>query len=168
MPLQLYKIASTELSTTTSTITFSSIPSGYTDLKLVFSGRTNYNGYNWFYIKLNSTSGNSRTVWGNGSTTGSYVGSGASTPNVAMSYLGGTNVTANTFSNVECYIPNYTSSNNKSMSIDFTSENNATSGWVNLTAGIVNTASAVTSITLLCDSGVDFVQYSSATLYGIL
>jgi hypothetical protein len=116
---------------------------------------------------LNSTSGDSRSVFGNGASTGSYLGSGAATPNVAMAYLGGTNVTSSTFSNVDFYIPNYTGSTNKSISIDFTSENNATTAYSNLTAGIVNTTAAVTSITLLCDSGVNFVQHSTAYLYGV-
>jgi len=148
-------------------IEFTSIPATFTDLKLVASARTDYAGYNWTYIKLNSTSGNSRSIYGSNTSVGSYLGSGAATPNVAIAYLGGTNVTANTFSNADFYIPNYTSSNNKSLSVDFTSETNASAAWLNLTAGIVNTASAVTSITLLCDSGVNFVQYSSASLYGI-
>jgi hypothetical protein len=40
------------------------------------------------------------------------------------------NSTVNTFSNFEMYIPNYLDSTNKSVSIDTTNENNATSQLV--------------------------------------
>ena len=41
MALQLFKIATTSLSTAASSITFSNIPQGYTDLKVVLSVRAN-------------------------------------------------------------------------------------------------------------------------------
>jgi len=74
--------------------------------------------------------------------------------------------TANTFASAEIYIPNYTSSNYKSLSVDFVGENNATTSYQYFTAGLFSNTSAITS--LVIDGTDNFVQYSTATLYGIL
>jgi len=67
---------------------------------------------------------------------------------------------------VGIYIPNYTSSNAKSASIDGVSENNATASYQTIDAFLWNDTSAITSITLTL-SGGNFAQYSSASLYGV-
>jgi hypothetical protein len=74
-----------------------------------------------------------------------------------------------TFANNEIYIPNYTSSNFKSVSIDSVSEaNQAGAVYQDMVAGLWSTTSAITSITLTSlSTGNNFVQYSTATLYGI-
>jgi hypothetical protein len=74
--------------------------------------------------------------------------------------------TANTFGNVAIYIPNYTSSNNKSISVDGVGENNATTAFADLYAGLWANSSAITSITLY-NIISDFAEFSTATLYGI-
>ena len=73
--------------------------------------------------------------------------------------------TASTFGNAEIYIPNYASSNNKSVSADFVSETNAADAIFGLTAGLWANTSAITSIKLT--PAAAFAQYSTATLYGI-
>ena len=68
------------------------------------------------------------------------------------------------------YIPNYTSSNAKSMSADSAREaNQATDNYLVLDAGLWNPASnvAITSIKISPRVGPNFVQYSTAYLYGI-
>jgi hypothetical protein len=57
--------------------------------------------------------------------------------------------TANTFANVEVYIPNYTSTNQKSVSADAVSEQNATTAYMALTAQLwSNLTTAITSISV--------------------
>ncbi len=152
-------------------ITFSSIPSTYTDLKVVVSARTTQAG-NYQNVRL-SFNGSSSTYseralrsYG-GSTVDSVTGSSSSY--ISNIYQNSSGSTANTFSNYEFYVPNYTSTSNaKSVSIDTVAENNASDGFVGITAGLWNPASqaAITSITLTQAAGT-IVEYSTAYLYGI-
>jgi hypothetical protein len=146
------------------TMSFTSIPSTYTDLLLKISTRQSVNdassGY-YYDVTFNGTSANrsGRYLLGNGSTAAS------------SSYtLWGTSVssdfTSNTFSNGELYIPNYASANNKSASLDSVQENNATLSRALFSAGLWSDTSVITSITLTPGGG-NFVQYSTAYLYGI-
>ncbi len=151
------------------TIDFTSIPQTYTDLKIVLSIRWSDAGTDTLGVQFNSsTSGYSaRWVTGNGASASS--GSDTSSP-LALGYqaLGGSGTTASVFGNAEIYIPNYTSSNNKSVMSDTVSENNATTAWQALNAGLWSNSAAITSVTLKPYSGAGtFVQYSTATLYGV-
>jgi hypothetical protein len=140
-------------------ITFSSIPSTYTDLLVKLSVRSDTTGYTNYYLKLNSTNPTQMALVGTGSSASS------NTTNYQYANAGGT--TANTFTNTEFYIPNYTSSNAKSVSTDETVENNATAARDELYAGLYSSVtSAVTSITITDIYG-SWVQYSTAYLYGI-
>lgn len=102
-----------------------------------------------------------RSVYGDGSVTASNTGS---TP--AGGLINGTTETSNTFASTDIYIPNYAGSAYKSTSHDSVSENNNTFAYVILTAGLWSNTSAVTSMTLTPNAG-NFVQYTTATLYGI-
>jgi len=150
-----------------SNLTFTSIPATYTDLILKFSLRYgDYSSWNYAYIQLNSTAGAIKTISGNGS--GSSAGSSNITTNLRIDFVPGTGQTSNTFSNAELYIPNYTTSNAKSVSLDYVSESNATTAYSELGAGLFSTVtSAVTSISLLVDGSWNFAQYSTAYLYGV-
>ena len=90
----------------------------------------------------------------------------SSTPARLVGGLEGTGYTASTFGNAELYIPNYTSSNNKSFSADSVTENNATAAYSQLIAGLWSNVTAITSLSLAPSSGT-FVQHSTATLYGV-
>ena len=151
-------------------IEFTSIPATYTDLKLVLSGRT-----------TRSAAGEEIFIRVNGLTTGIYsskllyaLSSGAASASQASatSLYGGTipaaTATANTFGSLELYIPNYTSSNNKSLSYESLLENNSTLAyelWVG--AFLVGTSSSISSINVYPANGGSYVQYSTAYLYGI-
>jgi hypothetical protein len=149
------------------TMAFTSIPSTYTDLVLQVSARTDEAGANWSEGRITfngSSSGyTNRYLVG----TGSAVVSG----DVGTAYVYGGRgtaaaATANTFGNSFVYIPNYTSSNNKSVSTDEVTENNATAALAFLGAGLWSNSAAITSITISNNTG-NFVQYSTAYLYGI-
>ena len=80
----------------------------------------------------------------------------------------GSTATSNTFGNSELYIPNYAGSTNKSSSADAVAESNTTTVFAYLNAALWSSTAAITSITLTPDAGgANFVQYSTATLYGI-
>ena len=83
-----------------------------------------------------------------------------------FAFVPGASATASTFGNVEYYIPNYAGSNNKSVSVDHVTENNATAAIAALTAGLWSDSAAITSVKITPGSGT-FAQHSSATLYGI-
>lgn len=168
MALQLYKIASVEVpSGGQSSVTFSSIPQGYTDLKIVMSGRLTTSGYDstpWAIgdISLNSTViTTGKLLYGTGSAAGSDG-------NPYAAFISDTNATANTFSSMDMYLPNYMSSTNKSVSVDVVTENNGTAALIGLQAILSTVTSPVTSITIGAHVSGAFAQYSTFTLYGIL
>ena len=173
MALQLYKIATVEVgSAGASSIDFNSIPQGYTDLKLVLNLRTNRNNTPVVdNIKINingsgySTNVTNRTLMGDGSSASSY----SIYPQFAVGLAPSLDATANTFCNNEIYFPNYNSTTvNKSFSTDSVSENNGTAAYNILGASLYSSNSAITSIAIAPDIGTAFVQYTTATLYGIL
>ena len=158
----------TATNSSTTAYTFSSIPSIYTDLKVLCSLRDTATGASWveFDIGYNggTTSGSWRAVFGTGSTASSTV---STTESYAGEQTTSSN-TANTFSNVEIYIPNYNNTNSvKYFSSDSAGENNATASIILLNAGSMNGSSAgITSLTFTA-KGTAFSQYSTFYLYGI-
>ena len=152
------------LSQSAASVTFNNLPtSGYTDLKVVISGRTTAaTDFASIAISLNGSSANftNKLLQGDGSSAVS-----ASLTNYGGA-VGGTSTTASTFSNVEIYIPNYRSSNNKSFSLDSVVENNATAARTALAAGLWSQTAAITSIGLAPGSG-SFDTNSTFSLYGI-
>lgn len=151
-------------------ITFSSIPSTYTDLCLKVSLRKDSN-YTRRILQLTFngvTSGYlDRALYGNGTSAASDTNLGG-TAAIAIVDVPAALATSNTFSNIEIYIPNYTSSNSKLISVDGAGEDNsATNPLLGITAGLSNITSAISSINLYTDQGGNFVQYSTASLYGI-
>lgn len=150
-----------------SSIDFTSIPQTYTDLVIKTSAR-NTSTSTTMYLEFNGSGGTAysvRLLYGDGSAAGST--SSSSRANIKND--GGADdsgYTASTFASSEIYIPNYTSSNYKSVSIDGVPENNATTTYMNMVAGLWSSTSAITSIKLTLYTG-NFAQYSTATLYGV-
>lgn len=155
-------------------IQFTSIPGTYTDLKIVISGRTNRGGAfeDSMKIQLGST--------GSVDTGNNYTSRILQQYNNTVSSAAETNVgyitcysvftavsaTTSTFGNAEIYIPNYTSSNAKSVSIDGVSETNGTQGSNDMAAGLWTGTGIINIIKVFPYFG-SFVQYTTATLYGI-
>ena len=169
MALQLFKIATQSLSTSASSVVFSSIPQGYTDLCIKISTRQTLTNPDSMGLKLNSSTTGNSSLWLEGEPAG--VGSGTDASSViVVSYAGipGTAATSNTFSNIEIYIPNYAGSTAKSVSSDSVGESNGGIAVISICAGLQTSTSAITSLTLSNYSGGNFVQYSTFTLYGIL
>lgn len=145
-------------------IDFTSIPSTYTDLVLKYSIRgTNATPFSTIQVTFNGSTSTftGKYLEGDGTTVGA-----STSPARYMGYLNAATSTANTFSNAEMYIPNYASSQNKSFSVEYVSENNATAAYCGIIAESWATTSAITSISLVQTAGV-IAQYSTAYLYGI-
>lgn len=141
-------------------ITFSTIPSTYTDLVIKYSTRATSSGTDWITVSFN-TGGTYSYIY--------LLGTGSSAVNGTFRAAINQNstFTASTFANGEVYIPNYTGSNSKSFSADSVNENNATEAYSALGAGLWSGTAAITDITLATDNGTNLAQYSTATLYGI-
>jgi hypothetical protein len=148
------------------TISFTSIPSTYTDLQIVYSLRSD----------TGSAADNAEITF-NGSTTtysskrlygsGSAAASDSSSTYTVSTFINGDGATANTFGNGSLYLPNYAGSTNKSYSIDAVNENNATAAFSGLYALLWATTSAITSVQFKPNGGSNFKQYSTAYLYGV-
>ena len=147
-----------------SSIDFLAIPQNYTDLVLKVSARgTRASVYDQMYFSINggvSGDGSAKYLLG----TGSAASSGNA--GLQIGYADGANATASTFGNSEIYFPNYAGSNQKSASSDSVIENNGTEAEAIMMANLWPFTAAINRITLTTNSG-NFVQYSSATLYGI-
>lgn len=76
----------------------------------------------------------------------------------------GNSATANTFSNVQLYFPNYASSVGKSWSVDSVSENNGNNAGLYIDAKYWNNTSPITSV-LLEPTGGTYTQFTTASLY---
>jgi hypothetical protein len=157
IPIQTYT-----LSGNTASVTFSNIPQNYTDLKLVVSARQD-NTDNNLIFKPNgaTTSITTRMLTGDGASASSNT---STTP---YGLVGQTGFTSNTFGSTEWYIPNYTSANFKSWSVDECNENNGTTAYARLQAGLWSSTAAITSIVFTAGSSGNFVANSTFTLYGI-
>jgi hypothetical protein len=149
-----------------SSMTFSSIPVDYTDLCLVISARSVASALNsdvFANINGQTTAHNWRIIQGNGSSASS---ANSSADNGRVGIMPAGTATSNTFSNISAYYPNYTGSTQKSYSADSVMENNATTSYSELVAGLNTNTTAISSITVASGNG-NFAQYSTATLYGV-
>ena len=144
-------------------IDFSSIPSTFTDLYLVYSLRVNTtNGGLRIRVNGSTASLSTRLLYGNGSSPAS------GTDTTYIGAVNNSNQTASTFGNGSLYFPNYASTSYaKSFSADMVDETNATTATQWITGGLFNSTTAISRIELFGDAAGNFVQYSSASLYAI-
>jgi hypothetical protein len=150
-----------------STVTFSSIPSTYTDIAILASVRTalaDPTGSVTFTANGSTSGYTNRILFGDGASAGSFANNTTSKGYVGI--VTGNTATANTFGSVLLYCPNYAGSTNKSFSADVVGENNATTAYAAINAILWSNTAAITSITL-DGNGSNFLQYSSFYLYGV-
>jgi len=163
-------ISSNVLTGSAASVTFSSIPSTYTDLVLKVSARNDDTAaFGVLYMQFNGSGGTaySRTILrGSGSAAISASSSNTSEFQSSATGVVGGSATANTFSSAEFYIPSYTSSQNKPASYFGVNEDNATAAYMGAIANLWSSSATITSISVYL-SGVNFVSGSSFYLYGI-
>ena len=150
--------------TSVATMEFTSIPATYTDLKVVISARNDGSPPGNILMGFNSSTANftNKFIQGSGTTVGS------SSVAQMIGDMDGSGETANTFNNIEVYIPNYRSSNYKSFSSESVNETNGVTAYQQFTTNLWSDTSAITSIQITNRTSPRlFVQYSTAYLYGI-
>jgi len=163
-------IASSTLTSTSSSVTFSSIPNTFTDLHLRGNTRDNSNGFTQAYVELqvnNSSSGYSFNLIrnNNGNTVSALAQSGTIWSEQYPAGSGST-ATADTFSPFEYYIANYNSTNSISWgSFGVAESNHTTTEATGITAGLWTGAAAITSIKITASN--NFAAKSTFFLYGI-
>lgn len=150
------------------TVNFNNIPQIYTDLQLVVSARRDSStGTGAMTIQFNGVTTGYSSTWLYGVSDGTYA-------SIRVAYLqagqvGNANQTANTFMSNNIYIPNYTSSNFKSAIVDSVMEGNQLTAFLMLNSGLWSNTAAITSISIFPQqSGSNFTQYTTASLYGII
>jgi len=166
MPANYVLLERIELNASAASVTFDNIPqTGYTDLKVVISARTDNAAINDnVSIRPNgaTTNRSARRIYGNGTSALSD-----SLSDITVGNIAGASATANTFGNAEFYVPNYTGSTNKSFSNDGANETNGGTVYMSMVAGLWSNTAAITSFTLVSEAGANFVQYSTFSLYGL-
>jgi len=147
---------------------FTSIPATYTDLVVLLSVRSTNSGTDaQLRININGTGVGTnhsiRLIQGDGSS----VASSTSTTGWIVGGMNGGTSTANTFTSLQVYFPNYTGSTNKSYSVDSTMERNfATGTYAELSAVLYSNTSVISSLSFTTPSA-NLAEYSTAYLYGI-
>ena len=154
-------------------IAFTNIPQDYTDLKIIFSGRSTKAGSYTGAGLLTFNSGeagvmNQKDLYGVGGTSspGSATSASADFISIGEGSFPSAGNTSGVFGNFELYVKSYTESNYKSWSIDYIACDNSTTSYPIIAAGIYNINSAVTTVTIAC-SGGNWAQNTTATLYGV-
>jgi hypothetical protein len=152
-------------------IEFTGIPQDAQDVQVLLSARTTgviSATTDFVNVRFNS---NSSSVYSEVRLQGS--GSGVANDSFSgnrilrLLLVNGNTSTANTFGNSSLYVSNYSSSSNKSISIDSVDEANATAAQMAIGAALFASSAAITTLTLTPESGGDFVEYTTASLYKI-
>jgi hypothetical protein len=144
-----------------SSIDFTSIPSTYTDVYILTSLRASDAAVAIdVNIKFNGSDSSKTIFYADGTGAGTRAGQYSFTSMQCT----GSSATASTFASSSLYVPNYAGTTfNKTFSIDGVTENNATTAYAAFKAGVWASTAAINQITFFGN----FVQYSTAYLYGI-
>lgn len=163
MALTYEAIATTTVSGSPSTITFNSISSAYTDLRVVFCGAQSADTP--VYLRFNNDSGSNywtKTINGYGSTIdgqrGNLTGIWTRSEGLDESQL---------FSSITWEIPSYRAAYYRVVSCSMANSNGSNAGLTAISHGIWKVNNAVTQIDLYTSSG-SWSNGSTVTIYGIL
>ncbi len=171
MPATYKLIGSQTLSTTTGTVTFSSIPQTYTDLKIKCSVRTAqsnfydnlvmyFNGSNSGFTTLRFTS-----AWNSTPTSSSDLLTGL--PYMYVGESNGNTAGSSLFADFEIYVPNYTNTvQYKTVSSVNVHTNNTTTGFSGIHQSQWSNSAAITSISFTNTSG-NMLANTTISVYGI-
>jgi len=162
------------LGTAAASIVFTAIPQDGTDLLLLMSPRSTVAGNNSDNVFL---SGNSvvsgysnRFLAGSGSVAVSGTNANNFTTKTVIGIAAATAVAGSGWGTSSVYIPNYTSSVNKSVSVDAATTANSSAQNEVVTiiiAGIMPVTAAITSLTITLADGPNFAIGSVFSLYKI-
>lgn len=150
-------ISTTTLGSNTATVTFSSIPSTYTDLVLVFAGTMTTT--NLIVMQFNGDTGTNyseTTLQGNGTTASSQRHSSAT-----YIYLTSTNVGTGQINGI-IQVQNYSNTTTNKTAL---ARINSASDVTAATVGLWRSTAAINSVSVI--SGSSFATGATFTLYGI-
>jgi hypothetical protein len=162
-------IATTTVSTSVSSITFSSIPATYTHLQLRWIARSDRAATQDFVdIRLNSDTGANYAVhllYGDGAaaSAAAYV----SNTSVGLVFMPGATATASVFGVGVMDILDYTNTNKYTTTRILGGADINGSGRIVLGSGVWMNTAAVTTLTIITDNASTYTQYSKFALYGI-
>jgi hypothetical protein len=159
-----------------SSFVFNNIPQNYTDLKVVMSLRspatgTVYTGVGVLFNETYNSALYSHTGIGtDGSGSPAYFSTRTSSANDSFPsmHCSATSATSNTFSQVDLYIPNYSSALFKQYTSESIIENNATNAYgyvAYLATGLYRSTAPITSIRIA--NSTAYSGNSTVTIYGI-
>ncbi len=163
-------ISTTLLSSTTSSVTFSSIASTYKHLQIRATARSNYNAtLGGFAIRFNSDTGSNYTYHIlDGDTVQASSFGGSSQTNGLVTLITGNTATANAFGAAICDVLDYASTTkNKTVRTLGGRVSTYQNSNIRLGSSLWLSTSAITSITLFDHIGGSFVSGSRFSLYGI-
>ena len=165
MTVTYEKIATTTLTSTQSTVTFSSISGSYTDLVLVMNPIANTASGSYPYLRFNGDSGTnySRTMIAG---TGTAAESDRSSNSSEGYFIYGNQVQTNSAFNGIININNYSNTTTNKTFLARTNVASGTGPRVEALVGLWRSTSAINQIVLYCGSN-SFVSGSTFTLYGI-
>lgn len=163
MPATYEPIATTTLGSAASSITFSSIPATYTDLRIAFVGTESTAGFNYANLRFNADTGSNYSftyLTGNGT-------SAASARNTSQTRI---RLTEYGLSNtipamILVDIFSYAGATNKTI-LSSSAEDYNGSGMMEAKVGLWSNTAAINSITLV-NLVSNFAIGTTATLYGI-
>ena len=153
-----------------SSIDFTSIPSTYKHLQLRGIARDSsaVNDYTVILMTFNGDTGSNyarHNLYGNGSAAG--AGGASSTTSIRAGIMPQNSTTSNSFGGNVFDVLDYQNTNKyKTVRGLSGTDTNTTTDYVQLTSGVWQNTSAVTSISLT-SGGTNFLQYSSFALYGL-
>jgi len=157
-------IESKTLGSSAASVTFSSIPGTYTDLKLVSSIRSTVTNQGNVLVTFNGSSSSFSAIILYTFANAAYS---YSDTNAFGALQNPSNTTSNTFSSGDLYIAGYASSNYKPISTDTVTENNGDAQQI-IAASLWSNTAAITSLTMTPQNGTGSIDSgSSFYLYGI-
>ena len=168
-------IGKTVLTSNQTQVTFTDIPSTYTDLLFYVSNRqsisTNFtNMQTWLNNDTSGNKYNMQSIFTNSPSSGAQVigFQGLGYNDFDHMYCPGANATSSTFSNTMIYIFNYASSSNKMVLVQASGENNAQPGFCHGFVGRFTGSAGISRIDFDPDgSGYNMISGSSIYVYGI-
>lgn len=165
MPVTYENIATTTLGSTASVITFSSIPSTYTDLRLVWTVRSSAGG-NFPLVTFNNDTGSNYSwtrLFGDG--TSAQVNINTSRSGIGILWMTEVSSASNVFNLLTLDVFSYAGSTNKTSLTTASADKNG-SGTVERTVALWQSTSAINRLDLTASSGT-FAAGTTATIYGI-
>ena len=160
-------LATVTLSTTTTTVTFAGIPTGYKHLEIRWIAKAPSGGGGGIIPRFNSDTGSNysaHNINGNGATAGAQAQSATSTPLIIRN--GGISTATNTFSAGIITVLDYASTSKNKTLRSLGGQDLNGSGLMEFASTSWYNTSAITSIDLV-HNGSGFVQYSQFALYGV-